>query len=239
MRANDDCHGRLNEGNAVVDRFYRQHADLQPRDLPRRTTASSLAQVATTTGTDYTDISLPAMTTYYYAVQTTDSAADVSTLSTVVPVTTLPLPRSNTVTATPCRIRKIELQGTSPSGVTVASYSVFRGTSPSSLAQIASVTTLKYWDTGLTALTTYYYAEQAVTSSGPLPISPTVSATTYEVPTKPVLALTVASFSEIDLSWTAWAASVPIDHYNIYRGLTSTTSALLTTGSTKATPTPA
>jgi fibronectin type 3 domain-containing protein len=55
----------------------------------RGTTATNLVKVATRTTLSYTDMSLTAGTTYYYAVQETDTANNLSPMSTVVAVTTL------------------------------------------------------------------------------------------------------------------------------------------------------
>ena len=63
----------------------------------------------------------------------------------------------------------------------LASYSIYRGTSPTNLAPLNSIPASKtgYSDTGLTGDTTYYYAVQAVdTGSNTSPLSTVVAATT-------------------------------------------------------------
>jgi fibronectin type 3 domain-containing protein len=65
-------------------------------------TPSGLSQIAVVTGTAYTNASLTAGTTYYYAVLATDSAADSSALSGVVAAATPQLPTTPaTVTMEP------------------------------------------------------------------------------------------------------------------------------------------
>jgi len=54
----------------------------------RGATATSLSKLATTAKTTYTDTTVVAGNTYYYAVEATDNAQDISPMSTAVPVTT-------------------------------------------------------------------------------------------------------------------------------------------------------
>ena len=147
----------------------------------RGSDSSSLSQVATVKNPSYTDSSLPASTTYYYAVQEVDTAGDVSPTSATVSATTLALPSAPAnLVATANSTKQIGLAWSAgPSGMSIVSYRVFRGSTASSLSQLVTVKNPSYTDTSLPASTTYYYAVEEVDSGGNVsPMSPTVSATT-------------------------------------------------------------
>ena len=60
----------------------------------RGLTSTGMTQVGVTSNTSYTDTSASASTKYYYAVQTADTAADLSPMSAIVTVTTPAAPRN-------------------------------------------------------------------------------------------------------------------------------------------------
>jgi len=145
------------------------------------TLPGSLTQIAITTATSYTNTSLTPGTTYYYAVQAADTGNDLSPLSGTVPATTMPLPTTpSNVTAQANSSTQIGLSWSASTGsLPISRYSVFRGTSPTSLAQIGNATKTTYTDNFLTPGTTYYYGIQAVDTALDLSaISPPVAATT-------------------------------------------------------------
>jgi chitodextrinase len=124
-------------------------------------------QIATTSGTSYTDSGLAASTTYSYTVNAFDAAGNVSAQSTSVNATTSPA--DTTPPSAPTN-----LSGTSPSSsqvnlswgastdnVGVAGYRVSRNS-----AQIATTSSLSYSDTGLTASTSYTYSITAFDAAG-------------------------------------------------------------------------
>ena len=131
---------------------------------------SSLVQVGNTTKTSYSDASLPPSTTYYYAVQEVDTGNNVSPMSTVVTATTLALPSTPTgVAATAVYKTQINVTWTAAtSGMPLASYKVYRGAAPTSLAQVGTVSGSKtsFTDYPVTAGTTYYYAVQSADTGG-------------------------------------------------------------------------
>jgi fibronectin type 3 domain-containing protein len=159
-----------------------------PRGMPikyyqvlRGTSRSSLSQVGATAQASYTDYGLSPSTKYYYAVQEVDTAGNVSPMSGKVAVTTMALPSAPTnLVATPASSKEIGLTWSpGPSGMPIAYYHVFRGSSASSLSQVASTANPSYTDYGLTPATTYYYAVQEVDTGGNLsPPSAVVAATT-------------------------------------------------------------
>ena len=67
----------------------------------------------------------------------------------------------------------------STGGMPIAAYYIYRGNSPSNLAQVATRTATSYTDTTVTPATRYYYAVQAVDTGGDLsPMSATVRVST-------------------------------------------------------------
>jgi fibronectin type 3 domain-containing protein len=193
----------------------------------RGTSPSSLVQVGTMNGTttSYKDHSLTASTTYYYGVEATESTYT-SAMSAIAAATTLALPSAPTnLVATPASGKQINLTWTaSTGGLPIASYHVFRGTSPSALAQIAVTATNSYTDKSVSASTTYYYEVQADDTGGNVsPMSAVVSATTLPPPNTPTgLAATASSAVKISLTWTDTVPpkGLAIANYQIYCGLT-------------------
>jgi fibronectin type 3 domain-containing protein len=189
------------------------------------TTASNMTQLALTPNTTYTDITDTTQSTYYYAVQSSDNAqpADLSAISPPVSVTTDGDPSvPANLTATPVSSSKITLTW-SPAvsgGLPIGNYHVYGGTSPTGLSQLAVTPNLTYNNMSLTPGKTYYYAVQAAdTANDDSPLSPTVSATTFPLPTTPsnVVAQGTSS-SEIAVSWAPSSGTLPIAHYFVFRG---------------------
>ena len=150
----------------------------------RGTAPSSLTQVAATSGTSYTDRSLTAGTTYYYAVEAFEAGC-ISPMSAVAPVTTLALPAAPVnLAATAVSTKEMSLSwAAGPSGMPVAGYYVFRGTTASSLAKVAVTTATTWNDYPLKPGTTYYYAVEEKDSIGDVsPMSTVVAGTTKPAP---------------------------------------------------------
>jgi len=134
--------------------------------------------------TTYSNTGLTASTTYYYRVRANNSAGD-STVSNVANATTLPAAPSS-LAATPVASDSISLSWLDNS-TNETEFSIERGTGSTGgpFAQIATtsagVTT--YSDTGLTALTTYYYQVRANSIAGYSDYSNVANATTLSVNT--------------------------------------------------------
>ncbi len=196
------------------------------------------AQIATATGTTYSDSGLAAATTYTYAVAAVDAAGNVSGLSTSANATTAaatdttPPSTPTGLSASAVSSSAITLTWTaSTDNVAVAAYNVYRG---SVLA--ASVTTTGYADTGLAASTAYTYSVAAVDTSGNVSArSTTASATTLapvdtSAPTVPAsLTASALSASAVALAWSASADNVAVAGYKVFRGSTQVST---TTGTT-------
>ena len=145
-------------------------------------TPSSLSKVGTSGSLSYIYAGLTASTTYYCAVQATDTSGNVSPMSAAVSAATDGLPNPPTsVAATANSSSKVTVTWTEtvlPGGLPIAGYQIFRGTSPSNLTQVATRATATYVDTTVSPLATYYYAIAAQDSGNdvsPMSVSATVT----------------------------------------------------------------
>jgi chitodextrinase len=192
---------------------------------------SNFAQIATPTGTTYSDTGLSVLTSYSYRVRARDAANNLSgysnTASATPPDTTPPTAPSN-LTATASSTSQINLSWTaSTDNVAVTGYWVERcqGAGCTNFAQLpASPTGTTFSDTGLSASTTYVYRVRATDAASNLSVySNTASATTQAVPdtTPPTapsnLTAAAASSSQINLSWTASTDNVGVANYRVER----------------------
>jgi chitodextrinase len=188
----------------------------------------SNTQIATVTTTSFSNTGLSANTTYQYAVAAYDRAGNTSSKSSSVSATTLSNSTDTTppsapegLTATAISSSAINLTWTAATDdVGVKGYTVFRNG-----AQVASVTTTAFSDTGLTADTTYQYNVLAYDEAGNnSPQSEPASATTEissgdtTAPSIPSdLIATAISSSAINLTWTASSDSVGVTGYKVFR----------------------
>lgn len=121
------------------------------------------------------------------------------------------------VSATKIDLFYLAPEGSLPAGSVV--YSLFRGTSPSSLVEIARTTSPFYEDVGGSPAVTYYYAVNAI--SGGSTISANDCVTTPALPNAPGnFAATVNSSTSITLSWTetVGAGTLAITGFDVYGG---------------------
>src|ERR1039458_9662941 len=155
----------------------------------RGTTSSNLSQFAIALQTTYTDSTVAAGTTYYYAIAATDTAADVSPMSAIVTAIVPFAPSAPTgLLATPVSNTTISLTWSAPTsgGLPIQNYRVFRGTTSSNLSQMATVAQPAYTDASGSPATTYYYGVEAADKGGDLSaMSATASATTLALPAAP------------------------------------------------------
>lgn len=164
-------------------------------DVFRSTTAgftpSSANQIATASGTSYSDTSVAANTTYYYVVEasnTTGTSAPAAQAS----ASTLALPQAPaSLTATAASSSEVDLSWAA-SVTTGVTYTVLRNGS----AIANGVTATTYADTGLAASTTYSYTVEAVNAAGASPVSNTALTTTSAVSTVTAPAVTTSPTSQ-------------------------------------------
>ncbi|HUO30518.1 MAG TPA: hypothetical protein VMU80_14940 [Bryobacteraceae bacterium] len=183
--------------------------------------------VATRSTQSYTDTTVVAGTTYYYAISAIDSGNDASALSSPAKVTTSSPPNAPTnVVATANSATKVTVTWTETiptGGLPISTYKIYRSTSlPVTTADyVTSRTTQSYTDTTVSAKTTYYYAIAALDSSNTLsPLSSTASVTTPPMPNAPTN-VTATAKSATDVTVT-WAETIPtgglsVSTYKIYR----------------------
>jgi chitodextrinase len=205
----------------------------------RGASAGNLSQVATTysTPTSYISYPLAPSTTYYFGVEAVDTDGNVSPMSAIVLATTLaPAAAPKDLAAKAASSTEIGLSwAPGPTGMPLIGYYVFRGTSPSSLTQVATTGSTSYTNYSLEPMTTYYYAAQEFAQGGNVsPMSPTVSVTTLALPSAPMnLAAKAVSSTEIGLTWAPGPSGMPVIGYYIFRGTSpSSLTQVGTTGST-------
>ncbi len=193
----------------------------------RGTSATSLLQVGNAgTTPSYVNYPLTPGTTYYFGVEAVDTDGNVSPMSQVISAATLAPPSAPvSVVATPVSTNQIELTWVAgASGMPIVNYHIFRGTSPSNLAQWANRPGSPFNDYPLTASTTYYYAIEEVDAQGDVsPVSAVVSATTLALPLPPTnVSGTALANVEIQLQWSPAQSGMPLTWYQINRGTSPT-----------------
>jgi fibronectin type 3 domain-containing protein len=198
---------------------------------------TSFSQIATPTGTTYSNTGLTATTSYSYRARARDAAGNLSSYSSVATVvtpaaadTTSPSGPTN-LSATPASTTQINLVWTaSTDNVGVTAYLLERclGSGCTTFSQIASPTGTTYSDTSLTASTSYSYRVRATDAAGNRSgysnvvnvATPAAADTTP--PTAPAnLGATPISAAQINLSWTASTDNVGVSGYRLERCLGS------------------
>jgi fibronectin type 3 domain-containing protein len=165
--------------------------NIPPHGLPiqnytifRGTSPTGLTKLTTRTASPFIDTGASPNTTYYYAIEATDTGQVVSPMSAPpAQVTTLPLPAAPVnVVATVDSSTQVTVtwsENIPTNGLPIKYYYIFRGTSPTGLTKLATRTASPFVDTGDSPNTTYYYAIEAIdTSYGVSPMSATAQATT-------------------------------------------------------------
>ena len=182
----------------------------------RGTETGSLSTIEENTGNidvEYTDSTVTAETTYYYAVlalsQDGDGAQS-TTVSATTPAEAQPVPSAPTgLTTYQVAHDSVTISWTPPSQGSVTGYRILRGTDSDSLSAIVQntdSTATEYTDSTVTAATTYYYAVLALSVEGDGAQSAAVSATTPAAPqqtTVPDLRLSSTTAGQLTISWDA------------------------------------
>ena len=211
--------------------------NLQSTSLPiiayqvfESTTPGNLVEVGSVTSPTYTATSLTANTTYYFEFVAVDSGHDDSAPSVQIAVTTLPMPAAPVnVVATPNSTTKVTVtwsENIPPGGLPISGYTIFRGTSPTALTQVATRTASPFVDTTVSGSTTYYYAVEASdTGHDSSPMSAITQVTTDGGPAAPAnVAATANSTTQVTVTWSESVppGGLPISTYNIFRGTSPT-----------------
>jgi hypothetical protein len=139
----------------------------------------SLTKIAMASGGSYTYTGLTPGTMYYCAVLASDTAGDLSPTSAPASAMTAAMPATPTsVIGTANASTNVTVAWTenvAAGGLPIASYQIYRGSSPSNLVKLASRTTTSYVDTAVSAQTTYFYAVQATDTAGDISLMSTTS----------------------------------------------------------------
>ena len=177
-------------------------------------------QVATVTGTSWSDSGLAPNTTYGYSVVAFDAVGNVSpaaATSATTPADTQSPTMPGDLLTSPTSTSSIALSW-SPSGddVGVAGYRISRDGQ-----EVATVAGTSWTDGGLQASTTYGYSVVAFDAAGNVSGAATASATTpapdTQPPTTPTLTALVTKGGTTKLTWTAASDDVAVAGYRVYR----------------------
>lgn len=191
--------------------------------------ADATSQIATATQTSYADTGLPPGT-YYYRVQAQDTSANPSgpsaSASATVADTEPPTAPTEIVAAVAGSTVNVSWTAATDN-VAVAEYRVYRGTidgfTPSDANLVGTTATTTFVDSSL-ALGSYYYAVEAVDTSG-LRSTPATSGAAIVADTQPPTAPTgltaTVTVGTVDLSWAASTDDVGVTGYSVYRGTTA------------------
>jgi RHS repeat-associated protein len=193
----------------------------------------NFSQVTTPTGTSFSDSSLTAGTSYRYRVLAVNTAGSVSAYSNIASATTpfvldtTPPTAPAGLTATTAGTSQINLSWTASSDdIGVTGYQVDRcqGASCTTFAQVGTPTVTSFNDIGLTPSTSYSYRVRATDAAGNISANSSIATATTQAPpdtTAPSaptgLAATVASTTQINLTWTASTDNVGVTGYRVER----------------------
>ena len=211
---------------------------IQYYNILRGTSPTGLTALASRLASPFIDAGASPNTTYYYAIQAVDSGADVSPMSAPpAQVTTPPTPAASVnVMATPNNGTAVTVswsENTPANGLPIQYYNIFRGMSPTGLTALASRPASPFVDTGLSPNTSYYYAIQAVDTSGDVSAmsAPPAQVTTPPTPAAPVnVGVSPNNGTAVTVTWSESipANGLQIQYYNILRGTSPTALAALT-----------
>ncbi len=164
--------------------------NIPPNGLPilfynifRGTSPTSLTQLTSRNTSPFEDTAVSPGVTYYYAIEAVDTGHDASAMSATAQVATPAAPAApvNVVaTANSSTVVTVTWsENVPPNGLPIQYYNIFRGTSPTSLAQVAARGASPFYDMAVSPGTTYYYAIEAVdTVQDVSPMSPPAEVTT-------------------------------------------------------------
>jgi len=197
-------------------------------------TCTNFAQVATPTGTTYSDSGLVASTAYRYRVRATDAAGNLGPYSAIGAATTAASTDTTAPSATANLVATVNgstavnlTWSAATDNVGVVQYRVERcqgSTSCTNFAQIGTTAVTSYANAGLTASTIYRYRVRAADAAGNVgafssPVAVTTASTTDTTPPSQTvgLAATVGGSTAINLAWSAATDNVGVNGYRVER----------------------
>ncbi len=205
--------------------------------LERSTSANTgFSFLTTSSNRNYTNTGLIANTTYYYRVQATDAAGNLSAYSNVLSARTGQLvvdtqaptaPSNLTATATSTQITLN--WSVSTDNIGVAQYRIERSTSATTgFTLLTTTTNHSYINTGLQASTTYYYRVQAIDAAGNLSAYSSIAngrtgLVDTQAPTVPSNFTATSTSTQITLNWSVSTDNIGVAQYRIERSTSATT----------------
>lgn len=140
--------------------------------------SGNLSQVATVSGLGYHDTGLASGTTYYYRITAYNAAGDGNATAEVALSTPVKVDAPIGLTATAGE-GKITLRWNQPVGVSVFTYSIFRGNSSGAEEFLTNYPATGWVDSNVTVGQTYYYKVSAMTMQGESQLSEEATATPF------------------------------------------------------------
>ena len=176
-----------------------QDANITGYRVLRGPDAGSLSTIEADTGsasTEYTDATVAAETTYFYAVLALSSDGDGPPSSAISATTPAAPPPAEPTGLTAARVGhdSLTLTWEDPQDARITGYRVMRGPDADSLSTIETDTgsvSTEYTDTTVAPETTYFYAVLALSSDGYGAPSTAISATTPAAPATPPPAISM------------------------------------------------
>ena len=197
--------------------------------LFRSLDGSNFTSQSRTTSTSFSDSGLSAGTLYYYKV-TGRNAGGESNLETAPVASNWTRPSSPSPAPSVSSIDSQKLNVSWNGVASATSYNVYRSNDANnfSLATTTTSTTLSYWDTGLTAVTRYYYKVGAVNSGGESSTTTAPVGNNLTRPPSPSPAPLVSSIDSQKLN-VSWNGVTSATSYNVYRSVDSSNFSLAAT----------
>ena len=178
------------------------------------------SQVATVSGTSWTDSGLAVATSYTYSVAAHDAAGNVSPAASAVgttgPDTQAPTAPGNLVGTAVSSTTAALSWTASTDNVGVTGYRVSRDDS-----LVATVSGTSWTESGLTPGASYKFSVVALDAAGNASTAATTVTTMLSAdtaaPSAPILTVTVGKGGKTSLKWTASTDNVAVTGYRVYR----------------------
>ncbi len=183
-------------------------------------------QLATPTGTFYTDTVVTNGSSYSYRVAAVDLAGNVSAQSAVATATPaagadVQAPSTPGTPAATAGTNQVSLTWTpSTDNVGVTGYKVYRSSGGGGYVQVAAPVSTAFTDAGLANGTAYSYkisAVDAAANESPQSVAATATPVDGQPPTTPTGLSATAGTNQVALAWTASSDNVAVTGYRVYR----------------------